>query len=239
MTPSLRGRRPHAVGVENADDDTKAQVGSAAAEIDACEPLATSATDDLSDSDTTSDAGVVRADVGEGTDSVAAAARLRTRQGRRQILVFVALPIVALALAGGAAFLKWQANSMQQTQRAVAESVAAATDGTIKMLSYRPDTAAQDLAAARDRMTGKFRDDYIKLTDDVVIPGAKQKNISAAATVPAASSVSATADHAVVLVFVDQTIIIGSDPPTSTASSVRVTLDKHEGQWLMSAFDPI
>lgn len=59
------------------------------------------------------------------------------------------------------------------------------------------------------------------------------------ATVPAAASVSATGEHAIVLLFVNQTIIVSQDPPTSTASSVRVTLDKVDGRWLISRFDPV
>jgi Mce-associated membrane protein len=63
--------------------------------------------------------------------------------------------------------------------------------------------------------------------------------ISTMATVPAAASVSATENHAVVLVFVDRTLTMGNAAPTNTASSVRVTLDKIDGRWLISQFDPI
>ena len=48
-----------------------------------------------------------------------------------------------------------------------------------------------------------------------MIPGAKQKQISAVANVPAVASVSANPDHAVVLVFVNQTVIVGDGAPTS------------------------
>ena len=88
-------------------------------------------------------------------------------------------------------------------------------------------------------MTGAFRDSYSSLVHDVVIPGAKQKQITAKATVPAVASVSANEKHAVVLVFVNQTINVGNDRPSDTASSVRVTLDKIGGRWLISQFDPI
>jgi Mce-associated membrane protein len=39
--------------------------------------------------------------------------------------------------------------------------------------------------------------------------------------------------------FVDQTSAIGSDAPTQTTSSVRVTLDKVRGRWLISQYDPV
>jgi len=44
---------------------------------------------------------------------------------------------------------------------------------------------------------------------------------------------------ALVLAFVKQTTIIGSDRPTNTTSSVRVTLDKVDDRWLISQFDPV
>jgi Mce-associated membrane protein len=120
-----------------------------------------------------------------------------------------------------------------------AESVQAARDSTIALLSYQPDKVDQQLEAARNLLTGQFRDSYSSLIRDVVIPGAKQQHIAAAASVPVAASVSATPGHAVALVFVDQTVIVGNDAPTGTASSVRVTLDKVGGRWLISGFDPI
>jgi Mce-associated membrane protein len=73
----------------------------------------------------------------------------------------------------------------------------------------------------------------------VVIPGAKQKKITAAAMVPAAAAVSADTDQAVVLAYVDQTLAVGTEPPTRTNSSVRVTMEKVDGRWLISGFDPI
>jgi Mce-associated membrane protein len=38
---------------------------------------------------------------------------------------------------------------------------------------------------------------------------------------------------------VDQTVTIGKDAPTNTASNVRVTLDKVDSRWLISQFDPV
>ncbi|MEE9243690.1 MAG: hypothetical protein V3U55_06605, partial [Mycobacterium sp.] len=63
--------------------------------------------------------------------------------------------------------------------------------------------------------------------------------IAAVASVPAAASVSATPTEAVALVFVNQTVSVGQDPPTDTASSVRVTLQKVGDRWLISKFDPV
>ena len=149
------------------------------------------------------------------------------------------LPGLVFLLASAAGYLKWQDGTAREAQAARVGSVQAATDSTVALLSYRPDTVETDLDAAKSRLTGTFLDAYTKLTHDLVIPGAKQKQISAVATVPAAASTSATATHAVVLLFVNQSVIVGRDAPTNTASSVRVTLDKVDGRWLISQFDPV
>ena len=154
-------------------------------------------------------------------------------------IAYALLPGLALLLASAAGYLKWQDAVVRDAAVAHAESVRAATDSTIALLSYKPETVEKDLEAARGRMTGQFLDSYTSLTHDVVIPGAKQKEISAVATVPAAASVRATENHAVVLLFVNQSVVIKQDAPTSTASTVRVTLDKIGGRWLISQFDPV
>ena len=170
------------------------------------------------------------------------AAETRTAKrgfARSRVLAFAVLPAVALLLAMAAGFLKWLDASVGYADKARIESVPAARDSTVAMLSYRPDTVEQQLGAARDLLTGAFRDSYSSLIHDVVIPGAKEKRVSAVANVPAAAPVSANPNHAVVLVFVNQSVTIGNDAPTDTASSVRVTLDKGGGRWLISRFDPV
>ena len=154
-------------------------------------------------------------------------------------LAFLVLPIVVLAVAGGAGYAKYLQARHQSVNTARIESVAAARDITTAMLSYTPDNASATLGAAREKMTGPLLDSYTSLIDDVVIPGAKQKQISAAATVAAAVPLTVTDTHAVVLVFVDQSITQGKDAPSGTASSVRVTLDKVDSQWRASGFDPV
>jgi Mce-associated membrane protein len=177
----------------------------------------------------------------EATDAAAAGDQQRSPKWMRtkRILAFGVLPILALILAAGSGYQKWQVDSAREAQTARVESVPAATESTIAILSYQPDSAEKELTAARDRLTEPFKDQYTKLITDVVIPGSKQKKISAIATVPAAASISATHDHAVVLVFIDQSIVIGADAPTSTSSTVRVTLDKDGDKWLISQFDPV
>ncbi|KPN48877.1 hypothetical protein AN931_23130 [Mycobacterium intracellulare subsp. chimaera] len=148
------------------------------------------------------------------------------------------LPPIALLLGLGAAYLKYQGATASAADRARIETVQVATESTIAMLSYTPDKADAQLTAASERLTGTFRDSYTELAKEVVVPGAQQKHISAAARVPAAASVSASSNHSVVMVFVDQVITVGNDAPTDTASVVQVTLDKIGNRWLISGFEP-
>lgn len=181
----------------------------------------------------------------EGPDDGTHSAEPRAAHGDKaglpwmRILAFGLLPGLAIILAMAAGFAKWQDASSRAAETARSESMQAAKDSTIALLAYRPDTVDKELDAARDRLTGSFRESYASLTRNVVIPGAKQRQISAAVSVPAVASVSASADHAVVLVFVNQTITIGTDAPSATASSVKVTLERMDGRWMISDFTPV
>ncbi len=174
-------------------------------------------------------------------DEAAAAdvAKPKRRIHWSRVIAYGVLPALALVLAIAAGVLKFMDSGVRDSDVARDQSMQAAKDSTVALLSYKPDTVEQQLTAARDRLTGEFRDQYTDLTTNVVIPGAKQKQISAVASVPAAASVSGNPSHAVVLLFVNQTVTVGNSAPTDTASSVRVTLDKVDGRWLISQFDPV
>lgn len=156
-----------------------------------------------------------------------------------RIVAYGVLPGLALVLALGAGYLRWWAGSSVDLTAARAESVQAARDDAVALLSYHADSVDKELAAARERLTGEFKDAYGELARQVVIPGAKEKRISSVAKATAAASVSVTTNHAVALVFVDQTVTIGDGAPTDTQPVVRVAMDKVDGRWLVSRFDPV
>ena len=148
--------------------------------------------------------------------------------------------LAALAVLAVGVWLFWDASVRQVADSSGADAVAAARDSIPVILSYQPDTVERDLpAVAKDRLTGKFLDEYTQLITTVVVPEAKQKGMVATAKVPAAAVVSAGRDHAVVLAYVDQSMKNGAAPATRTATSVRVSMDKVEGRWLISGFEPI
>jgi Mce-associated membrane protein len=156
-----------------------------------------------------------------------------------RVVGYGVLPGLALLLAVAAGYLLWAGGSADGVALARTESVRVASEDAVALLSYKADSADKDLNAARDRLTGDFKDAYTDLIRRVVIPGAKEKHVSTVVKVSAAASVSATANHAVVLVFANQTVTIGEGAPTDTQPVIRVTLDKVNGKWLVSHFDPV
>jgi Mce-associated membrane protein len=172
-------------------------------------------------------------------DELASAVSASERSRRRRPILAIAVAVLAVVLAAAAGYLEYERSSEHETQRARVDSVKTATEGAIALLTYGPDTAERDLTAACDRLTGDFRESYLKLVREVVIPGAVQKQISTVVTVPAAAAESASATRAVVLLYVNQVATVGTEPPSTTASSVRVTMDHVDGHWLISDLEPI
>ncbi|BBY25605.1 hypothetical protein [Mycobacterium stomatepiae] len=174
----------------------------------------------------------------ETTESAEAETEARRIPWSR-VLAFAVLPAIALLLALASGYFRWVVGSADDLELARTESVRAASEDAAALLSYKADSADKDLGAARERLTGEFKDAYTALIHEVVIPGAKEKHISSVAKVTAASSISANSYHAVALLYVNQTVTIGDGNPTDTQPVIKVTLDKVNGRWLVSRFDPV
>jgi Mce-associated membrane protein len=154
-----------------------------------------------------------------------------------RVLVYGLLPGLALLLAMSAGMLKWKDASIRDIDVARSQSVAAARDSAVAVLTFRFDTVDRDVAATRERLTGEFLNTYTQQTREELAPSAKQSRVVTTASVSGAAPQSVTSNKAVVLLFVDQTVKMGDEPSTATGSSVRVTLDKVGERWLISDFD--
>jgi Mce-associated membrane protein len=157
-------------------------------------------------------------------------------------LVFGAL---AAVLVSGCAATSWLYFTMyqpeHQTSRAAADvAIAAASAGTVAVLSYKPDTAESDFAAAKSHLTGDFLTYYDQFTEKVVGPAVAQKGVHTTAAIAQAAVSDLQPDSAVVLIFVNQSTSSTQSPePSIAASSVNVGLRKVDGNWLISSFDPV
>ena len=202
-------------------------------------------TDQTRDTET---AEAVQVDDPEATEKPDSPARTerprRDRSGmlRKLKLVPVILIVLLLISGGSAAWLYFnQYKPGQQTNADVAKTVvSAASDGTVALLSYSPESLDKDFAAAKSHLTGDFLSYYNQFTEQIVAPAAKQKSLKTTAHVMGAAVQELHPDSAVVLVFVDQSTTSKDRPdPSMAASNVLVRLTRVNGQWLITKFDPI
>ena len=121
-----------------------------------------------------------------------------------------------------------------------AAATQAASSGSVKLLSYSPDTVEKDTSAAEALLTGDFLNYYKDFVDKSVIPTAHQNGITTKANVALAGVEALTSEKASVLVFVNQvTTTLAKPAPETTNSSVRVGLLRMRGAWLINSFDPV
>jgi Mce-associated membrane protein len=153
-----------------------------------------------------------------------------------RIVAYGVLPTIAFLLAAFAGVSKYVDTALRDDARAGTQAMETAKATTVAMLSYTPDDVDHRLDAASNLLTGNFRGQYLATIHNTVIPGAQQQQISAVTKVPAAAVVSATGHQAVVMLYLDQTVTVGSDAPTQTLSSARATLNEVNGTWLISEF---
>ncbi|MBG0851491.1 hypothetical protein I2W78_06425 [Streptomyces spinoverrucosus] len=168
----------------------------------------------------------------------------RSRRGPRVAILSVLLVASLVALAVLATHYREGVRAGQ----ARAEALAAARKAAPAVLSYDHRHLDRDFAAAGAHLTGKFRDEYRKTTRTVVGPTAQKYDGVVRATVaepagggaPAASVVSASADEAVVLLFVNQvtrsTQVTGS---RVDLNRVRMTMTRTSEGWRVSAVDAL
>jgi Mce-associated membrane protein len=128
-----------------------------------------------------------------------------------------------------------------QTNKAAAHQVIkAASDGAVALLSYSPATLDRDFANARSRLTEDYLAYYQRFADQIVGPSAQRGQVTTAATVVKAAVSELHPSSAVVLVFVKQKTTSKEKPePVVTSSSLRVTLTKVSGSWLIEKFEAV
>ena len=168
------------------------------------------------------------------------AAQAKKRSSGRILPSVLALLVVAsVALLGGLYWFSYRPDRATDAAAAKA-AISAASEGTVAVLSYSPDTLDRDFSSAKSHLTGDFLSYYDQFTQQIVAPAAKQKSVKTTAVVLRAALSNLHPDSADVLLFVNQSTQSKDKPePTFTNSSVSVTLTKANGKWLISSFNPI
>lgn len=157
---------------------------------------------------------------------------------RWRIIVLAVAVVAAIGLAGGMFFLQYR--PIQQTDNAAAQAaIKAASEGTVAILSYSPESVDNDLTVAKSHLTGNFLKYFNDFGRYFVAPAVRQQGVKASAAVLRAAVVEIHPESAVVLLFVHQTTSNKEKPePVLTTNSVRVTLTKINGSWLIAKFEP-
>jgi Mce-associated membrane protein len=171
---------------------------------------------------------------------MAAISRLTARslENWRSILL-AASAIAAVALAAGLFFLQYRPDR-QLDDAAAHRAVQAASDGAVASLSYSTDTMDRDFANAKSHLTGEFLAYYDTFTKQIVTQAVKDKHITQTVAVVRAAVSELHPNSAVVLVFLNETTTSkDKQQPLITPSSVRITLTKVSGSWLISKLDPV
>jgi Mce-associated membrane protein len=166
----------------------------------------------------------------------------RLGRAARRNLTAIALTLALVAAAG---LTSWMFFFVFQPDRATDDAagqsaIKAASEGTVALLSYSPDSLDKDFATAKSKLTGSFLSYYTQFTEQIVAPAAKQKSVKTQASVVRSALSEIHPDSAVVLVFINQTTESKDRPDASFINSaVRVSLQKTNGGWLISSFDPV
>ncbi|WP_373365759.1 twin-arginine translocation pathway signal [Mycobacterium kansasii] len=177
-----------------------------------------------------------------------AAPRRRFRVARRRIRRCltrwrpILLGLLVIATTGFAAgFFYFGYRPDQQTDDAAArDAIRAASEGTVALLSYSPDSLSRDFDNARGRLTDDYQAYYERFTEQIVAPAAQRGQITTSARVIRAAAAELRPDSAVVLVFISLKTTSKDQPePVKTTSSVRVTLRKVNGSWLIAKLDSL
>jgi Mce-associated membrane protein len=153
-------------------------------------------------------------------------------------ILLTASVVAAVALTACLFVLQYRPDR-QLDDAAAQRAIRAASDGAVAALSYSSENMDRDFARARSHLTGDFLAYYDKFTKAIVIPTVQEKHLAQTAAVVRAAVSELGPDSAVVLVFLNETTTGKDKPqPLITPSSVRITLTKVNGSWLISKLDP-
>jgi Mce-associated membrane protein len=164
---------------------------------------------------------------------------IRAGLARWRVILIVGLTAVAVGLAAGVYYFQYRTDRQIDTT-AAATAKKAAEDGTIAVLSYSPQTLSDDITKAKSYLTGDFLKYYTHFTDQIFAAAAQQQQVTTTASVERAAVSDLHPDSAVVLLFVDKESSSRDKPaPETKPATVRATMKKVNGSWLIAQFEPL
>lgn len=159
--------------------------------------------------------------------------RGRARRAPLAVAVVLAVVLVVVAL-----LLGWTDRRGAERDRLAAEAVVAAETAALAVLDYRPETVAEDLAAAEPLLTGPFLEIFREQSREVTIPRATAGQVSSSARSAGAALTSLDPGAAGVVVFLDRHTVDSDAIPRVLQTVVEVGLVRDGDRWLVAEFTP-
>jgi Mce-associated membrane protein len=163
---------------------------------------------------------------------------IRAGRARWRVIVIVGLTAVAVGLSAGVYWFQYRPDQ-QVDATAAATAKKAAEDGTVAVLSYSPQNLSADIAKAKSYLTGDFLEYYTHFTDQIFAAAAQQQQVTTTASVEQAAVSDLRPDSAMVLLFVNKESSSKDNPPVTKPTTVRATMKKVNGSWLIVQFEPL
>lgn len=152
----------------------------------------------------------------------------------RNILFAVAgVLLIAAVVAGSLVGDRFWSDRTAERNRTSA--TAFAQDVVEDLFTYNYDSAEKELPKVADKLSGPYRDSYLKVINEQAIPAAKEKKLDVQTIVSATGIINATRSSATVLVIADQRFSNSQSGQETLASDrLEVHLTKNGDSWLVS-----
>lgn len=165
---------------------------------------------------------------------------LGTWSSRRRALVVAGLGVLAVAVTIASATLTIRAHEGRSQEDTRHQARAQAAQMVPDILSYDFNTIDDHFTNALEYLGGDFRTQFESVSKDVIIPSAKERQVVTSATVVESSVVSADADAATVLMFLNQSTTSTDSPaPKLDGSRVQVSLQRDGDSWQITEMTPV
>jgi Mce-associated membrane protein len=161
--------------------------------------------------------------------------------GRRAVIpawLLIGLAVAVLVVAGIAGYQWARVPSDQAVENDTAAALSTAERAVVPILSYDAQHLDESKAAAEQYLTGSYRKEYDKLFDGIIQQNAPSTGTVVKASLVRSSVVRSGDDRVQVFLLVDQARTNNKEKqPQIYKNWVTVTMEKVDGDWLVSAMD--
>ncbi|AWH92760.1 hypothetical protein [Dietzia lutea] len=159
-----------------------------------------------------------------------------SRPGARRLRAGLLLVVVLLAVT--AAVLTILERRADERDRLAAQTVVAAETAALAVLDYRPETVAEDLAAAEELLAPPFLDRFRQQSREVTVPRSTAGQVASSARSSGSALATLDGDEALVVVYLDRHTVGADDIPHVLQTVVEVGLVRDDDRWLVAEFTP-